>query len=189
MGWIAIPIGIGVGTGVTKKFGGGSWGESLGYATATTLMAAAIRNPMAMTRGSVNLARFLFPVVRAPVAFIFQDLLWPAVRPLGVGVLRSAAAIVSSQTVIYTAGISAGYVIGAIIGTKVAEEVWGEKGKQEAIGFYTGGKAPGSTPPNYWGTWDDPGYFNLPGNYWKIITEGYRIGKKNVSELLEPPEQ
>jgi len=62
----------------------------------------------------------------------------------------------------YTGAIAAGYVIGTVVGTGVAYAVWGPKGASQASGFYTGGVV--GSEPNYWGTDEDPGYFNVPGN-------------------------
>jgi len=172
MGWLAIPIGIGVGTGVTKKYGGGSWGSSLGYATATTLVAATIRNPAAVTRGSFNVARFLYPVIRVPVAFLWQDLLWPAARPLGMGILRSAGAIVGSQTALVISAAMMGYAIGAVTGTIIVSQaekkgIVYEGATADVLDFYMG-------KGHYWAQGDHatPGYFNIPGNV-RFITKHY----------------
>ena len=45
------------------------------------------------------------------------------------------------------APITAGYVIGATVGTVIANEVWGEEGAQTALGFYSYGTLPGTEAP------------------------------------------
>jgi len=46
------------------------------------------------------------------------------------------------------APVATGYVIGATVGTVIANEVWGEEGAQTALGFYSGGLLPGTESPD-----------------------------------------
>jgi len=68
------------------------------------------------------------------------------------------------------AGVAAAAVGGAIVGTAISGLIWGEKGAEEAAGFYTGGRL--GEEPNYVGTMEEPGYFNIPGNL-RIILRHY----------------
>ena len=46
------------------------------------------------------------------------------------------------------APITAGYAIGAVAGTAIANRVWGEEGAQTAMGFYSAGLLPGTEAPD-----------------------------------------
>ena len=46
------------------------------------------------------------------------------------------------------APITAGYVIGATVGTAIANEIWGEEGAKTALGFYSAGLLPGTETPD-----------------------------------------
>lgn len=67
----------------------------------------------------------------------------------------------------FAAWIAAAAVGGAVGGTAISAALWGKKGGKEAADFYTGGRLFG-TNPNYLGSWQDPGYFHVPGNLRKI---------------------
>jgi len=64
------------------------------------------------------------------------------------GSTARALAPVAGTIVTAAAPITAGYVIGATVGTVIAEEVWGEEGAQTALGFYSAGLLPGTEAPD-----------------------------------------
>jgi len=68
----------------------------------------------------------------------------------------------------FGAALASTYIIAAVAGTGISYALWGQKGARQAMDFYSGGALFG-TQPNYYGTADDPGYFNVPGNVLKII--------------------
>lgn len=67
----------------------------------------------------------------------------------------------------FIAAVASAAVVGAVVGMGISYSLWGRKGAQEAMDFYTRGAFFG-TNPNYYGTADDPGYFNMYGNLKKI---------------------
>jgi hypothetical protein len=198
--WIAWPIaGAILGTAAGKKFfPEATWGESIGMSLTVTALVSTIRlgPKLAATRG-LSIARFLFPFVRVPVAFLFKDLIFPVARPIGMGFLRGGAALMTSTTAAYTGAAVAGYVIGAITGTVIVSQMekrgivyagattdvkefykgrgdyWGEfdwKGTPKEDRLHPAGideSGPGIVPEK-----DRPGYFNVPGNL-RIIGRYY----------------
>lgn len=79
--------------------------------------------------------------------------LWQPVLKAGlVGWAATEVAAVTGTavgaTVTAVAPIAAGYVIGAVAGTAIANEIWGEEGAQTALGFYSGGLLPGTEAPD-----------------------------------------
>jgi len=82
----------------------------------------------------------------------------------GIGFGRAAGGIGIGS---FAAAVATAAVVGAVVGTGISYAIWGQKGAQQALDFYTGGILFG-TNPNYLGSWKDPGYFHVPGNLWKI---------------------
>jgi hypothetical protein len=79
--------------------------------------------------------------------------LWaPVAKAFGIGWLATEAVTVTgtvgASIVTAAAPIAAGYVIGATVGTVIANEIWGEEGAQTALGFYSGGLLPGTEAPD-----------------------------------------
>ena len=60
---------------------------------------------------------------------------------------RAVAPYVGAAIYNVLAPVATGYVIGATIGTIIANEIWGEEGAQTALGFYSGGLLPGTEAP------------------------------------------
>lgn len=60
-----------------------------------------------------------------------------------------AAATATNAVITATAPVAAGYAIGAVTGTVIANEIWGEEGAQVAMGFYSGGLLPGTEAPTF----------------------------------------
>jgi len=84
---------------------------------------------------------------------------------------RSAAVITAeellipalgSPSAVAASGIALAAVGGAVVGTGISQAVWGEEGARQALTFY--GLDAGAGEANYWGSTEDPGYFNIPGN-------------------------
>jgi len=46
------------------------------------------------------------------------------------------------------APFAVGYLFGAVVGTKIAGQIWGKEGEQVALGFYSGGLLPGTEAPS-----------------------------------------
>ncbi len=65
-----------------------------------------------------------------------------------------------------TAAVGLAAVSGAVVGTAISQSIWGEQGARDALTFY--GFDAGQGEAHYWGTKQDPGYFNVPGNVSKI---------------------
>jgi len=74
--------------------------------------------------------------------------------------------ILGHRAVVAGAGIALAAVSGAVIGTAISQAIWGDEGARQALTFY--GFDAGAGEANYWGTTEDPGYFNIPGNVGKI---------------------
>ena len=66
----------------------------------------------------------------------------------GIGWVATRAALASGAVATAVAPITTGYVIGATAGTAIAQTVWGDEGAQTALGFYSGGLAPGTEAPD-----------------------------------------
>lgn len=77
-----------------------------------------------------------------------------------------AADALASTTVTTAAAVALGAVSGAVVGTAVSQAIWGDEGARQALTFY--GFDAGAGDANYWGTRDNPGYFNIPGNVRRI---------------------
>lgn len=65
-----------------------------------------------------------------------------------------------------SSGIALAVVSGAVVGTTVSYTIWGDEGARQALTFY--GLDAGAGEANYWGSTEEPGYFNIPGNVGKI---------------------
>jgi hypothetical protein len=65
---------------------------------------------------------------------------WSALRWAGAAVAPYVGAAVSTVV----APVAAGYLIGATVGTAIANEIWGEEGAQVALGAYSFGMLPGT---------------------------------------------
>lgn len=63
-------------------------------------------------------------------------------------------------------GLALGVTSGMVVGTAIAQTIWGDEGARDALTFY--GFDAGIGDAHYLGTKDDPGYFNIPGNVSKI---------------------
>ena len=59
----------------------------------------------------------------------------------------AAAPYVSAAVSTVVAPVAAGYLIGATVGTMIANQIWGEEGANVALGFYSGGLLPGTDAP------------------------------------------
>lgn len=57
---------------------------------------------------------------------------------------RATAPYVGAAVSTVVAPVAAGYLIGATVGTVIANEVWGEEGAQVALGAYSFGMLPGT---------------------------------------------
>jgi len=96
-----------------------------------------------------------------------SKLMWSAARYGFTTSLQTMAAdAAASKAVTATAAVALGAVSGALVGTIISKAIWGDEGAQHALTFY--GFDAGIGDANYWGTKDDPGYFNIPGNVSKI---------------------
>lgn len=96
---------------------------------------------------------------------------------IGWSAIRAGHLTWAATTVV--APITAGYVIGATVGTAVAQEIWGEEGAQTALGFYSGGLLPGTEAPDL----TDYQYIfkpTAPGGPVSL----YDLGKKAVDNTL-----
>lgn len=78
-----------------------------------------------------------------------RALLGTTLRAGGTATLGSAAAT-------YAGALTAGYVLGATVGTGVSYAVWGDDGASHALDFYTG-------------QGDHSGYFDITGNFNDIL--------------------
>ena len=95
---------------------------------------------------------------------------WNAVR---------AAAPYAWVAVTAAAPFTAGYTIGATVGTAIANKIWGEEGAQVALGFYSGGSLPGPDAPNL----TDYQYIFKPTAPGGPVS-AYDVGKKGVDNTL-----
>jgi hypothetical protein len=66
---------------------------------------------------------------------------------LVVHAVTTIGSAVGTATVV-AAPFVAGAAIGAVVGTAVADEIWGPEGAQVALGFYSGGLLPETEAPN-----------------------------------------
>lgn len=76
-------------------------------------------------------------VVRATYSLVARAIGWGSRTRVAVAVgtaARTAATVAS----LYLSAITAGYVIGAVGGTILSEQLFGEQGKRHALDFYTG---------------------------------------------------
>ena len=77
---------------------------------------------------------------------------YPVVKSAAVGAAVvttvEATATVVGAAVTTVAPVTVGYAIGAVAGTVIANEIWGEEGAQVAMGFYSGGLLPGTEAPD-----------------------------------------
>ena len=77
---------------------------------------------------------------------------WPAAvsgaKATGIGWLATRAALATGSAVSIAAPFTAGYMIGATVGTGIAQKVWGDEGAQTAMGFYSWGTLPETEAPN-----------------------------------------
>lgn len=80
---------------------------------------------------------------------------------------QAVAQTAARRFVLPAAAVALAAVAGAVVGTAVANHIWGREGARQALGFY--GFESGHEP-NYWMQDGVPGYFNIPGNL-KIIYE------------------
>ena len=106
--------------------------------------------------------------------------LWaPVLKAGAVGwtatVAVEAAAPIAAAAVTAVAPIAAGYVIGATVGTAVAQSIWGEEGAQTALGFYSLGALPGTEAPTL-STYKYIFKPTAPGG----PVSAYDVGKKGV---------
>jgi membrane-associated protease RseP (regulator of RpoE activity) len=108
----------------------------------------------------------------------------PAVKAGVVGSIATTAITatgkVAGAAVTAAAPIAAGYAIGAVAGTAIANEVWGEEGAADAIDFYTG-------QGNY------SEYFDVTGNISTIVDLGIKPAitktKKKIKKGIKTVEQ
>ena len=73
------------------------------------------------------------------------------------------------------AGVALAGVSGMVVGTVVAQAIWGDQGARDALTFY--GFDAGQGGANYWEQDGKPGYFNIGGNVETIFSEGFGIKK------------
>jgi hypothetical protein len=74
--------------------------------------------------------------------------------------------VLGSSRVVAGSAIALAAVGGATTGTAISYGIWGEEGARQALTFY--GFDAGAGDANYWGSSEEPGYFNAPGNIKKI---------------------
>lgn len=55
------------------------------------------------------------------------------------GVTRAGTRAAVGRAALYTSAAALGYVVGALVGTAIAQQVWGDEGAEDAIDFYSGG--------------------------------------------------
>ena len=83
--------------------------------------------------------------------FLLYALAFLLVKPYAVGkagtVLATRGATAAGAAITATAPISAGVAIGAVVGTAVSQELFGDEGAQTALGFYSLGLLPGTEAP------------------------------------------
>ena len=76
-------------------------------------------------------------------------LVWlPLAKPYAVGWTATKLAPTVQVVAAGAAAVTTGYAIGAVTGTVIANEIWGEEGAQVAMGFYSGGLLPGTEAPD-----------------------------------------
>ena len=80
----------------------------------------------------------------------FQTMLiWiPLAKPLAVGWSATRLAKLAVVPAVAATAVTSGYALGAVAGTVIANEIWGEEGAQVALGFYSGGLLPGTEAPD-----------------------------------------
>ena len=140
---MALPyIAAGVGLGVYIK-GDTLWGSAF-WGGSVYLMSQAIVHP-------IQTVRFVGRGVHYGFTTSLQTM---------------TADALATKTATTTAAVAVGAVSGAVVGTAISQAIWGEEGAQHALTFY--GFDAGIGDANYWGTKEDPGYFNIPGNVSKI---------------------
>jgi hypothetical protein len=84
----------------------------------------------------------------AAFGFATANLFVPNIQDSAIGWVATRAASAGWALTTAAAPITAGYMIGATVGTAIANEVWGEEGAQTALGFYSGGLLPGTETPD-----------------------------------------
>lgn len=111
--------------------------------------AAALAHPATRKTG-LTMASFGIRASANMAAASTRALLGTTIRAGGTTTLGGAAAT-------YAGALTAGYVLGAVVGTGVSYHIWGDEGADHAIDFYTG-------------QGDHEGYFDIGGNLDKIIS-------------------
>jgi len=110
--------------------------------------AAAIAHPYTRKTG-LSMASFGIRASANMAVASTRALLGTTIRAGGTTTLGGAAAT-------YAGALTAGYVIGSLVGTGVSYAVFGEEGATDALEFYTG-------------RGDHQGYFDITGNFNDIL--------------------
>ena len=84
----------------------------------------------------------------AAFGFATANLFVPNIQDSAIGWLVTRAALAGAALVTAAAPFTAGYVIGATVGTAISKKVWGEEGAKTALGFYSAGYLPGTESPD-----------------------------------------
>jgi len=100
------------------------------WAGTAFLLGAGLKSPSARTAG-IRMASF---GVRATIAVT-----WAGSRALfGTTLVRGGSMTLGGGLARAGGAVVAGYLLGALVGTSIAYEFWGEEGRDQAIDFYTG---------------------------------------------------
>lgn len=55
------------------------------------------------------------------------------------GITKAGTRAAVGRAALYTSAAALGYVVGALVGTAIAQQVWGDEGAEDALDFYGGG--------------------------------------------------
>lgn len=55
------------------------------------------------------------------------------------GITKAGTRAVAGRAALGASSVALGYVIGAVVGTAIAQAVWGDEGAEDALDFYGGG--------------------------------------------------
>jgi len=95
-------------------------------------------------------AKLTWEIAKAGVTtgMIWNPLLITGIKARSTGWIATRAALGGGALVSAVAPVAAGYLIGATVGTAIANQVWGEEGARTAMGFYSGGLLPNTEAPD-----------------------------------------
>lgn len=115
----------------------------------------------------------------AAFGFATANLFVPNIQDSAIGWLATRAALAGGAIVTAVAPITAGYVIGAAVGTAISQKVWGDEGAKTALGFYSAGYLPGTEAPDL----TDYQYIFKPTKPGGPVSL-YDVGKKGVDNTV-----